>query len=71
MNPPFHSGQAADVDLGRAFLTSAAAALKRGGKLFLVANRQLPYESALDDLRLAWRKAAEDNTYKLLFAEKR
>jgi 16S rRNA (guanine1207-N2)-methyltransferase len=71
MNPPFHSGQAADVDLGRAFLTTAAAALKRGGKLLLVANRQLPYEPVLDSLRLAWRKVAEDKTYKLLFAEKR
>jgi 16S rRNA (guanine1207-N2)-methyltransferase len=71
MNPPFHTGRSTDVDLGRSFLTSAAAALRRGGKLFLVANRQLPYEAALDSLRLAWRKPAEDKTYKLLFAEKR
>ncbi|RPJ35141.1 MAG: class I SAM-dependent methyltransferase [Verrucomicrobiaceae bacterium] len=71
MNPPFHSGQAADVDLGRTFLTTAATALVRGGKLLVVANRQLPYESVLDSLRLAWRKPAEDKTYKLLFAEKR
>lgn len=70
-NPPFHSGQETDVDLGRAFLTSAAAALKRHGKLHLVANRQLPYEAMLDSLRLAWRKVAEDPTYKILFAEKR
>ncbi len=71
MNPPFHTGQHADVDLGRAFLTTAAAALNRHGKLHLVANRQLPYEPLLDSLRLAWRKVAEDKTYKLLFAEKR
>lgn len=71
MNPPFHSGQAADVDLGRVFLTTAAAALKRGGKLLLVANRQLPYESVLEACGLAWRKTAENPTYKLLFAEKR
>ncbi|HSP41996.1 MAG TPA: class I SAM-dependent methyltransferase, partial [Luteolibacter sp.] len=71
MNPPFHSGQATDIDLGRAFLTSAATALRRGGKLFLVANRQLPYESLLDSLRLTWRKHAENPTYKLLFAERR
>lgn len=71
MNPPFHTGQETDVDLGRAFLTSAAAALARNGRLFMVANRQLPYEAALDSLRLAWRKPAEDATYKLLFAEKR
>jgi 16S rRNA (guanine1207-N2)-methyltransferase len=71
MNPPFHTGQDTDVDLGRAFLTVAAASLKRNGKLLLVANRQLPYEPLLDSLRLAWRKVAEDKTYKLIFADKR
>jgi 16S rRNA (guanine1207-N2)-methyltransferase len=71
MNPPFHTGQTTDVDLGRAFLKVAAASLKRGGKLLLVANRQLPYEAALEASGLAWRKIAEDKTYKLLFADKR
>jgi 16S rRNA (guanine1207-N2)-methyltransferase len=71
MNPPFHTGQATDVDLGRAFLTVAAASLKRNGKVHLVANRQLPYEAILDSLRLTWRKVAEDGTYKVIFAEKR
>jgi 16S rRNA (guanine1207-N2)-methyltransferase len=71
MNPPFHTGQATDVDLGRAFLKVAFASLKRGGKLLLVANRQLPYEAVLEASGLAWRKTAEDRVYKLLFAEKR
>lgn len=71
MNPPFHTGQATDVDLGQAFLRTASAALKRGGKLYLVANRQLPYEAVLEASSLAWRKTAEDKSYKLLFAEKR
>ena len=71
MNPPFHTGQATDVDLGRAFLKTAATALKRGGRLFLVANRQLPYEAELETRGFAWRKVAEDPTYKLLFADKR
>jgi len=71
MNPPFHTGQDTDVDLGRAFLTVAAASLKRHAKLHLVANRQLPYEPVLDSLRLAWRKLAEDGTYKVIVAEKR
>lgn len=71
MNPPFHTGQATDIDLGRAFLKVAAASLNRGGKLLLVANRQLPYEAVLTTLGLTWRKVAEDRIYKLLFAEKR
>jgi 16S rRNA (guanine1207-N2)-methyltransferase len=71
MNPPFHTGQDTDVDLGRAFLTSAATALKRHGKLYLVANRQLPYEAVLDSLSLHWRKLAEDKSYKVIVAERR
>lgn len=71
MNPPFHTGQATDVDLGRAFLKVASASLKRGGKLLLVANRQLPYEAALEASGLAWRKITEDKIYKILAAEKR
>lgn len=71
MNPPFHTGQATDVDLGRAFLRVALASLKRGGKLLLVANRQLPYEAVLETSGMAWRKMAEDKIYKILFAEKR
>ncbi len=71
MNPPFHTGQATDIGLGRIFLTIAASSLKRGGKLLLVANRQLPYEGLLDACNLAWRKTHEDQSYKILSAEKR
>ncbi|MFT4176972.1 MAG: class I SAM-dependent methyltransferase [Luteolibacter sp.] len=70
-NPPFHTGQQTDVDLGRAFLKSAHGALKRGGNLWLVANRQLPYEAALDALGMSWRKVAEDKTFKVISADKR
>jgi len=71
MNPPFHTGQATDVDLGRAFLRVAAKSLNRGGKLHLVANRQLPYEAELTALGLSWRKVAEDSVFKILSAERR
>ena len=46
-NPPFHQGRADEPDLGRAFIAAAAAALKPGGRLWLVANRHLPYEAVL------------------------
>jgi 16S rRNA (guanine1207-N2)-methyltransferase len=71
MNPPFHRGQQTEVDLGRGFIRAAAAALKRGGRLFMVANRQLPYEAELDASGFGWRCAGEDQTFKLLFAERR
>ncbi len=71
MNPPFHTGQATDVDLGRAFIRVAIASLKRGGTLLMVANRQLPYEATLETSGLAWRKIAENKTFKILSADKR
>jgi 16S rRNA (guanine1207-N2)-methyltransferase len=71
MNPPFHSGQSTDISLGRAFLRAAADALRTGGRLFMVANRQLPYEPELERLNLVWRKIEEDSVYKVIFAERR
>jgi 16S rRNA (guanine1207-N2)-methyltransferase len=46
-NPPFHQGRADLPDLGRAFIARAANALLPHGRLWLVANRHLPYESTL------------------------
>jgi 16S rRNA (guanine1207-N2)-methyltransferase len=56
MNPPFHLGRAADPGLGRAFIAAAARMLTPGGQLWMVANRHLPYESAL---RESFRNLAE------------
>ena len=47
MNPPFHQSRKADPDLGRAFIASAAACLGPNGRLYMVANRHLPYETTL------------------------
>ena len=47
-NPPFHQGRADLPELGRAFIASAADALRPDGRLLLVANRHLPYEAILD-----------------------
>ena len=46
-NPPFHLGRADLPELGQAFIISAAEALQPAGRLFIVANRQLPYEAVL------------------------
>ncbi len=47
-NPPFHQGRADLPELGRAFITRATDALLPDGRLFLVANRHLPYEAILN-----------------------
>lgn len=47
MNPPFHRGRAADPGLGAGFIAAAAAMLTPSGALWMVANRHLPYEAAL------------------------
>ncbi len=46
-NPPFHQGRADLPELGRAFIVSAAEALVPDGRLYIVANRHLPYEAVL------------------------
>jgi 16S rRNA (guanine1207-N2)-methyltransferase len=50
MNPPFHEGREADPRLGMKFIASAARALKSTGEVWLVANRQLPYEVMLTEM---------------------
>jgi len=49
MNPPFHASRASDPGLGRAFIQAAARLLAPHGKLWMVANRHLPYEATLTE----------------------
>lgn len=47
-NPPFHAqGRASRPDIGQRFIRVAAEALRPGGRLWLVANRHLPYEETV------------------------
>jgi 16S rRNA (guanine1207-N2)-methyltransferase len=69
-NPPFHQDRAAQPEIGAAFIAAAARILKPSGQLFLVANRQLPYEAGLDAAFRAWEKLGEDAAYKVLRAER-
>jgi 16S rRNA (guanine1207-N2)-methyltransferase len=48
-NPPFHLGKGTNLDIPAHFIRDAARVLKPGGRLYLVANRTLPYERWLDD----------------------
>jgi 16S rRNA (guanine1207-N2)-methyltransferase len=70
MNPPFHDGGAEDRALGQGFIRQAAAMLKRGGTLWMVANRHLPYEA---ELKAAFKRVTpleEGGGYKLFEAVK-
>lgn len=70
-NPPFHAhGRAGRPDIGQAFIAAAAAALKPGGRLWLVANRHLPYESVLDASFGSARIVAQRNGFKVVEAVK-
>ena len=65
MNPPFHDGGQADAGLGLACIAAARRSLRRGGRLYLVANSHLPYETKLGDLFHTTERLAERDGYKV------
>lgn len=69
-NPPFHIGRAADPALGQGFIRTAARILKRNGTLWLVANRQLPYESTLEETFRDVQLLKETAQFKLYRADR-
>ncbi|MGR3323805.1 MAG: class I SAM-dependent methyltransferase [Pseudooceanicola sp.] len=68
MNPPFHTGRAADPGIGRGFIRATAGMLRPGGRLWLVANRHLPYEDSLREAFGAAEETGGDNRFKILAA---
>ena len=70
-NPPFHALPGdARPDIGRAFIAAAGEALKPDGVLWLVANRQLPYEEALGANFASVRVVAQRDGFKVVEAVK-
>ena len=70
-NPPFHAlGRGDRPDIGRAFIAAAANALKPGGRLWLVANRHLPYEHALGEGFAQVRTLAQNGGFKIVEASR-
>jgi 16S rRNA (guanine1207-N2)-methyltransferase len=70
MNPPFHSGRAAEPGIGAGMIRAASKALKPGGRLFMVANRQLPYEQVLSASFASHAEIARDGLFKVLSARR-
>jgi 16S rRNA (guanine1207-N2)-methyltransferase len=70
MNPPFHASRAASPEIGTGMIRAAARALKPGGRLFMVANRHLPYEAALAAAFSSAVEIARDRDFKVLSARR-
>ncbi|MFZ7091598.1 methyltransferase [Primorskyibacter sp. 2E233] len=68
MNPPFHVGRKADPKLGQAFVSAAAGMLAPHGQLWMVANRHLPYETALTHLFRDHSEITGNTKFKILHA---
>ncbi len=70
MNPPFHEGKKTDSSIGQAFIKTAHKALKKGGKLWMVANAHLPYEDLLNQQFAHTQNVLEGQGFKVFRAEK-
>ncbi len=68
MNPPFHVGKTTDPMIGQAFIKTAAHHLKKGGKLWMVANVHLPYEKILQENFKSVRVVIEKDGFKIFEA---
>jgi 16S rRNA (guanine1207-N2)-methyltransferase len=70
-NPPFHiQGRLDRPDIGRRFIAVAAQSLKAKGRLWLVANRHLPYEGELANNFQRVRVVAQAHGFKIIEAQR-
>ncbi|MBX3578235.1 MAG: class I SAM-dependent methyltransferase [Rhizobiaceae bacterium] len=70
MNPPFHRGRAGEPSIGQGMIRAASAALRKGGRLLLVANRQLPYEETLAAAFASVEQVADGLGFKVIVARR-
>lgn len=70
MNPPFHTLRDLNIALGLEFIGNAAALLKPGGSLFMVANTHLPYEEILARYFKTVTTLKTENGFKIIQAKK-
>jgi 16S rRNA (guanine1207-N2)-methyltransferase len=70
MNAPFHQHGLEDRELGPSFIRRAHRILRRGGTLWLVANRHLPYEAVLSEVFRRVTPHGESGRFKVCEAQK-
>jgi 16S rRNA (guanine1207-N2)-methyltransferase len=68
MNPPFHQGRETSLELGQAFIRTAASILKPNGRLLMVANRQLAYERTISACFSSFKTLEEADGFKVILA---
>ncbi len=68
-NPPFHTARKAEPELGIAFIKAAARMLAPKGTFMMVANRHLPYETALNQSFKNWSETATSAQFKVIKAK--
>lgn len=69
-NPPFHTSRTAEPALGLAFIAAARRMMAPDGVLWLVANRHLPYDAALQAAFLQVEDIGGDAGFRLIRAAK-
>lgn len=69
-NPPFHIGKTTDLDVPAQFIRDAHHVLSANGRLYLVANRTLPYERIIVQLFGNIRTLHDGRRFKVLSATK-
>ena len=70
MNPPFHQSRKAEPDIGKSFIQRASELLSPKGQLWMVANRQLAYETTLDTYFTAVNSITETPQFKVINASR-
>ncbi|WP_374298974.1 methyltransferase [Paracoccus sp. (in: a-proteobacteria)] len=68
MNPPFHDGRTAEPRIGGEFIAAAARLLTGAGRLWMVANRHLPYETVLAQHFAQVHEVRGDTRFKVIEA---
>ncbi len=66
-NPPFHQQQEQSIGLGQSIVQRACQALKRGGRIWIVANRKLPYEKLLTGQLASVDILCQRQGYKIIY----
>jgi len=69
-NPPFHQGFGVAYDVAHQFILDAGRVLRRGGRLYLVANRFIRYDNWIEERFGNVTTVYQDNRYRVLRAIK-